>query len=239
MVFRSIRQRALEKRLQSENVPELFRRVFREVKNLDTNVPIRDAAFVVFDTETTGLKPRKGDVLLSIAGLGSRQGRVDLSKSFYELIRPERDIPHRSVVIHNLTPSRLKDLPPVSEVLPRFFEFCRGDTLVGHHASMDLRFLNAALKESFGITLANRVMDTALIAKGIQKMENPTKTFMEGTKNVGLDALAKQFDIQMPDRHDAYGDAFATALIFQRQLGILQRAGVKTLRELLKFGEIQ
>ena len=238
MVFKSIRQRALEKRLKAENVPELFRRVFGQVKNLDIHMPIREAGFVVFDTETTGLKPGKGDVLLSIAGLGSRNGRVDLSKSFYEWIRPERDIPHQSVVIHNLTPGRLRGLPPVSEVLTRFFEFCEGDTLVGHHASMDLRFLNAALKESFGITLANRVLDTGLIAKGIQKMENPTKTFIEGVQNVGLDALAKQYDIEMPDRHDAYGDAFATALIFQRQLGILQRAGVKRLKELLRLGEV-
>ena len=84
---------------------------------------IKDAPFVVIDTETTGLKPEKGDELLSIAGLGLRNGRVDLSKSFYELIKPEGEVPHHSVVIHNLTPDKLNDLPSVSDVLKHFFEF--------------------------------------------------------------------------------------------------------------------
>jgi DNA polymerase-3 subunit epsilon len=239
MVLRSIKQKVLARRLQSENVPELFRRAFAQVKNLDTRMAVRDGGFVVFDTEATGLKPDKGDVLLAIAGVGLRNGRVDLSMSFYELIRPERDIPRQSVVIHNLTPQRLKDLPPASEVLGRFFEFCQGDTLVGHNVSLDMRFLNRTLQESFGITLVNRVLDTGLIAMGIQKMKDPTKTAMEGVQNQGLDALAREFNIEMPDRHDAYGDAFATALIFQRQLGILHRAGIKTLKGLLKIGEVR
>lgn len=238
MVLRSLRKKALEKRLQSEDVPDVFRRVFEAVRDTKTKMPIKDAGFVVFDTETTGLKPEKGDVLLSIAGLGFRNGRVDLSKSFYELMRPERDIPPQSVVIHNLTPGRLKDLPPAPEVLIHFFEFCGGDTLVGHGTSMDVRFLNRALRDSFDITLANRVLDTALIARGIQKIENPTRAALEGTKMFGLDALAEHFGIEIPDRHDAYGDAFATALVFQRQIGILHRAGKKKFKELLKMGEV-
>jgi DNA polymerase-3 subunit epsilon len=194
--------------------------------------------FVIVDTEATGLRPEKGDSLISIAGIGFINGRIDLSRSFYELTNPTTKVPPESVVIHNLTPERLKDLPQASEVLTRFFEFCGGDILVGHHAGFDARLISLTLKEHFGITLANRVIDTAAIAKSINEMEDPVRFSMEEGKRIGLDELAKRFEIKMPDRHDAYGDAFATALIFQRQIDLLQRQGKKTLKELLKIGEV-
>jgi DNA polymerase-3 subunit epsilon len=239
MVFRSLKQKALERKLQSEDVPEVFRRVFGEVKNQDANASVEEVGFVVFDAETTGLKPEKGDELLSIAGIAFRNGRLDLSKSFYELINPTRKVPPESVVIHNLTPGKLKNLPQASEVLTRFFEFCGGDILVGHHAAFDAGFISFTLKEHFGITVANRVIDTAAIARSMDEMEDPVRFSMEEEKHIGLDALAKRFEIKMPDRHDAYGDAFATALVFQRQIGILKAKGTNKVKYLLQIGGVR
>jgi DNA polymerase-3 subunit epsilon len=239
MILTAIKQWAYERKLRKEQVPEIFRTCYEEMRRLDTKKTVREAEFIVLDTEATGLRPDKGDTLLSIAGIGLKTGRVDLSKSFYELIKPDREIPRSSVVIHHLTPSRFKDLPSTSDVLVRFFAFCRGGILVGHHVAFDVRFLNDALRGQFGITLANRVVDTALIARGIEKREDPTKVAMEGTRPVGLDELAKKFGIPMPDRHDAYGDALATAMIFQRQLGILERQGVTLVKGLLRMAEVR
>jgi DNA polymerase-3 subunit epsilon len=238
MILRTLRQKVHERKLRAENVPDIFRSVFVAAKNLDIRKPISEAAFVILDTETTGLRPEKGDELLSVAGLGFGNGRLDLSRSFYELIKPEREIPKQSVVIHNLTPAKLKDLPTASDVLTRFFEFCGGDVLVGHHVALDVRFINSVLTERFGISLTNRVIDTAVLARSIQEMEDPVRVSMEGTRHVALDELAERFDIKMPDRHDAYGDAFATALIFQRQLGILEKKGIKTVKDLVHIGGV-
>jgi DNA polymerase-3 subunit epsilon len=238
MILKSLKDRAYQRQLASEAVPDVFRRCFDQVKGLDLQQSIRDAGFVIVDTEATGLKPEKGDSLISIAGIGFINGRIDLSRSFYELIKPASKVPPESVLIHSLTPGRLKDLPQASEVLTRFFEFCGGDILVGHHAAFDARFISLTLKEHFGITLANRVIDTAVIAKSIDEMEDPVRFSMEEGKHIGLDALAKRFEIKMPDRHDAYGDAFATALIFQRLIDLLHRQGKKKMKELLKIGEV-
>ncbi|RLB82142.1 MAG: hypothetical protein DRH17_06785 [Deltaproteobacteria bacterium] len=239
MLFTYLKQKAYEKKLRSVDIPDVFRHCFEQVKNLDLKKSIKDVEFIVFDTEATGLRPKEGDVLLSIGAIGVSNGRVDLSKSFYELVKPERNIPHHSVVVHNLTPSKLKGLPPVSDVLARFFEFCKGDILVGHHTFFDIRFLDLALKENFGITLANRVLDTAMIARCIQRIEDPGKVAMEETRTVHLDGLAKRFNIKMPDRHDAYGDAFATALIFQRQISLLYKEGISLLKDLLRIGGVR
>jgi DNA polymerase-3 subunit epsilon len=239
MIIRTLKEKVYERKLKTTKAPDVFRNTFAAMKALDITSPIREASFVVIDTETTGLKPEKGDELLSIAGLGFKGGRVDLSRSFYELIRPTGEVPHRSVVIHNLTPAKLNDLPEVSDVLTRFFQFCGGDILVGHHASFDAHFISHTLKEHFGITLANRVLDTAAIARALEEMEDPVRFSMEGVKHIGLDALAEKFGITMPDRHDAYGDAFATALIFQRQIGALEARGMKTVKDLIHLGGVR
>jgi len=239
MILRTLKEKVYERRLRATRVPDVFRQTFAAMKNMDIGRSIRDATFIVIDTETTGLKPEKGDELLSIAGLEFRNGKVDLSKSFYELIKPEGRIPHQSVVIHNLTPDKLEDLPTVSEVLMRFFKFCVGDILVGHHAAFDARFISYTLKQHFGITLANRVIDTAAIARSIEEMDDPVRFSMGGVSKIGLDGLAKKFGITMPDRHDAYGDAFATALIFQRQIGILEGKGIKSVKELIHIGGVR
>jgi DNA polymerase III subunit epsilon len=240
MFIRSLKQRAYKKKLQGRRVPLVFKDAFEKIKRVDRKTPIRRIGFVVMDTETTGLSPHKGDILLSIAGIGFVQGRVDLSRSFYELIRPEREIPRESVKIHHLTPGKLTSNPvgAESDVLTRFFDFCQGDVLVGHHVSFDIRFINHALQHHFDITMANKVVDTAVLARAVRQMNDPVKMSMEEARPVGLDELAQEFHISMPDRHDAYGDAFATALVFQRLVGMLEKNGVKTYKELLRLGGV-
>jgi DNA polymerase-3 subunit epsilon len=240
MLIKSLKQRAYEKKLLGEKVPPVFKDAFDKIRNLDRKTPIRQMGFVVVDTETTGLRPDKGDILLSVAGIGFVGGRVDLSRSFYELIKPEREVPRESVKIHHLTPDKLTSNPVgmESDVLTRFFEFCQGDVLVGHHVSFDVQFMNHALKNHFAITIANKVVDTAVLARAVREINDPVKMSMEEAQHVGLDELAQELEISMPDRHDAYGDAFATALIFQRLVGVLEKNGIKTLKQLLRLGGV-
>ena len=56
---------------------------------------------------------------------------------------------------------------------------------------------------------------------------------------MSLDELARRFGIGMPDRHDAYGDALVTALIFQRQTGLLRKENICKLKDLLSIGEVR
>ncbi len=57
---------------------------------------------MVFDTETTGLHARKGDRIVSISAVRLREGRIDLSDTFHELINPNRDIPSETAIIHGI-----------------------------------------------------------------------------------------------------------------------------------------
>jgi DNA polymerase-3 subunit epsilon len=106
---------------------------------------IETCPFVVFDTELSGLDPRK-DFIVSIGALKMTGGTVHISSQLYRLIRPAGEMTRKSVEIHGITPEELKEEESLDAVLPDFLEFIRDAVLVGHFINIDLAFMNRALK---------------------------------------------------------------------------------------------
>ncbi|NLC78055.1 MAG: hypothetical protein GX750_10650, partial [Clostridia bacterium] len=55
-------------------------------------IPLEEIRFVVFDTETTGFHPKKGDELLSIGAVIFEEGRIK-EETFHRFINPHRSVP--------------------------------------------------------------------------------------------------------------------------------------------------
>ena len=62
---------------------------------------------IFLDTETTGLSPDKGDRIIEIACIETKD-LIPTNKVFYKLINPEREISDDAFKVHGYTLDRLK-----------------------------------------------------------------------------------------------------------------------------------
>ena len=160
---------------------------------------------IVFDTETTGLKPFKGDRITEI-GCVEIVNLLPTGKTFRRYVNPEREVPEEVVRITGLTTEFLADKPLFADIAQEFLDFVGDSQLVAHNAAFDRDFLNAEMdrlnRERFD---DSRFIDTLAIAR---------KKF-PGAYN-SLDALCKRFSINLSERtlHGALLDARLLAEVY-------------------------
>lgn len=193
---------------------------------LPADLPLADIPFVVFDTETTGLRQHR-DRLLSIGALRVQGWEVSLADSFEVFIRQEYEPKAANIAVHGILPGGQADRLEEAAALENFVRFVTNSVLVGHHVRFDIGMINAGLMPLVGDRLRSPVLDTGRLAR---RLLPATHILRPG--ELGLDALCHRYGIAPNDRHTAAGDAMLTALLLLKLLARLEERGVHTLKRL-------
>jgi DNA polymerase-3 subunit epsilon len=169
---------------------------------------------VLFDTETTGLEPLKGDRVIEIAAI-ELINELPSGRVFHTLVDPRRDIPDEATRVHGFTAADLAGKPLFGEIAPDLIAFFGDAPLIAHNAPFDFGFLNAELTRAGLPTLdIGRMVDTLAMAKAR----------FPGMPN-SLDALCRRFGIDLSARttHNALLDCRLLADVYVELAGGRQR----------------
>lgn len=202
----------------------------------DQSMPVENYEFVVLDTELTGLDPRR-DEIVSVGAFRISNLRISAGRNFFSYIRPGRELPKDSTLIHKITPEQVKEAPMPEEVWPAFVEFCGRSLLVGHFVTLDMTFINKALRRHMGGGLRNPCVDSMKLAAAFNDYNLRTRLRpAKRNPTFNLSGLARQFDLPVFEQHDSLEDALQTAYLFLFLVKQLREAGCLTLKDLYTVG---
>lgn len=205
-------------------------------KGSTPGLPLEEATYVVFDTELTGLDLKK-DSILSIGAVRMMGSSISLGETFYKLLSPSTEIQHKGVVIHGITPSDVEGKPLIDTVLQEFIDFAGDAIMVGHFVTIDMGFISREVRRVCAAAFQNPAVDTYRIYEWIRENTGSfSRHYERRTEELNLFSIAREYNIPISEGHNALSDAFITAQLFQRFLGILPGLGVRTTRDLVKIG---
>ncbi|UOF91125.1 PolC-type DNA polymerase III [Fodinisporobacter ferrooxydans] len=204
----------LEAYVVDDGVPIVFQLNGQNNRTIDENT-----AWVVFDTETTGLNAAE-NTLIEIAAVKMKGGEI--IGEWTELIDPEVAISAKITELTHITNEMVRGKRKLLEVLPDFREFVGDAVLVAHNADFDLGFLKACAKRIGMEPWSNVVLDTLPLARKLYPHE----------RNYRLGTLAKKFGVELVNAHRALDDTIALAKVFQYMLKDIQAKGKDQLSKL-------
>lgn len=184
---------------------------------------------VLFDTETTGVDPDKGDRIIEIAAI-ELINDLPTDNFYHVLVDPERDIPIEATRVHGMTRDDLRGKPKFKEIADDFLEFIQDDPLVAHNAPFDFKFINAELSRIKRPAVSlDRMIDTLKLARAKYPL-SPNS----------LDALCRRFSIDLSARttHNALLDCKLLSEVYIQLTGGRQRGLGFSSQDSEKIGKV-
>lgn len=172
-----------------------------------------NASIVAVDMETTGLDPKK-DEILSIGLVEIKNQAIQLDTAWHEIIRLDRELPPESVVIHQITDDQKEQGKPLEEVLPELLKRLQGKVMLVHFKRIEQNFLDAACRKLYGAPFAIPIIDT--LELGQRTFERRNHTIQPS--DLRLFNLRTRYNLPRYKAHNALNDALATAELFLAML---------------------
>ncbi|MCC8065582.1 MAG: 3'-5' exonuclease [Clostridiales bacterium] len=159
------------------------------------------AEYVVFDLETTGLRPAM-DRILEIGAVRVKNGGI--TDSYETLVDHGLPIPGEITRLTGITEEMTVGAPDIRTAVEGFLAFAGDDVLMGHNLPFDYSFMKQTVL-NLGGRFERRGIDTLAIAR---------KTLPQ-LKRKSLDSLASWYQIPEEHHHRALDDALTTARLYE------------------------
>ncbi len=164
--------------------------------------------YAVVDIETTGSRP--GDDRITEIAILIHDGEKVI-RTFTSLINPERSIPFQISQLTGITDEMVREAPRFPEVARQIVEFTGGMVFVAHNVRFDYSFLKAEFG-SLGYNYSRKTLCTVRLSRKL----------IPGLPSYSLGKLCESLKIPLKNRHRAFGDAEATAILLDRMLKLDQ-----------------
>ena len=194
--------------------------MFRNIKNYFNKRNLKDKKYlylfdepnneeyVCFDCETTGLDPKKDDII-SIGAVIIKNNTIVASKKFVKFIKPKTKLQVEAIKVHHIRECDLQDAEDINKVIKEFLEFIGSRTLVGYFLEFDIAMINKYLKPILGIKLPNKALEVSAIYYDYKIERIP-----QGNIDLKFNTIMNELKIPSLGKHDAYNDAIMTSMIF-------------------------
>lgn len=195
MMFENWKRNRNRKRLKDENFSFLF------------DAPIK-GEYVVYDTETTGLDPKK-DEILSIGAVKIKDNKILTSETFDLYVKPSGNIDEKSITIHHIRPCDLEVALEPQEAIEKFLHFIGSRPLVGYYLEFDIAMIERYVKPWLGIELPNKQIEIS----GLY-FDKKTNLIPQGHIDLRFEKIIQDLNVPNLGQHNAVSDAIMTALCF-------------------------
>lgn len=189
---------------------------------------LKETAFVVLDTETTGADPTK-DKPIELAFVVVQNFEISEPQSWF--INPGVPIPPEASAVHHLVDEDVADAPPMEELWPQVAPLIGDKVIVAHNAAFDLSMLPQLS--------SNKSLCTLRLARQLwEKGERNERGFplANHQQQVLRYWLGLKIDTMGLAAHRAAADILVTAQLLLRQMRLyLECGGEDDLDSLIEF----
>lgn len=175
-----------------------------QMKNSTKNsIKASISEYVVIDIETTGLNYEDSEII-EIGAVHILDGLV--AEQFSTLVKCQHSLPKEIIELTGITPEELNEKGiSLKEAMEKFSAFCGTKDLVAYNIKFDMKFLQAACKNTALPLLKNKQIDVMLLAKKKLRI-----------KSYRLVSVAENLGIECVQRHRALEDCLLIHGIYEK-----------------------
>ena len=168
---------------------------------------------MVVDLETTGLAPRR-DNIIEFGAI--RVGKGNTIDCFSALVNPGYKISSFITGLTGITNEMLASAPAIADVLPDFLDFTGSNVIVGHNVNFDINFLYDNCMNILNRPFENDFIDTMWLSRKL----------FPSHKHHRLCDLVERFEIGDSVQHRALADVKQTNLCYEHMKRYISETGV-------------